>query len=122
MANKARYYGIATREEKQDVTRKDNAALIYPNALGYSAVVTAILNYKKNHPNFDNLSTSIAADRIAGELTKTGLYGTVTGSGSRIEGGGYSIALTKGKGTGSMITASKASERTSESERRKKKR
>ncbi len=112
MANKNRYYGLATREEKQDVSRKDNAARIYPEGpLSYSAVVTAIRNYKKDHPNFDNLSAQAAASEIAKELRKEGRYDNVSAEGVRISGEGYSIALTKGRGTDGMITASKASER-----------
>lgn len=121
MANKARYYGLATREEKQDVARQDNAAKTYPSDLSYSAVVAAILNYKATHPNFDNLTTTAAADRIASELTKTGLYGKVSGAGSRIKGDGYSIALTKGRGTNGSITASKASEQINTDKKKKKK-
>ena len=121
MANKNRYYGLATREELQDIGRNDRASRIYPGVLGYSAVVTAILNYKDSHPNFDNLTIQAASDRIASELTKTGLYGTVRGSGARIEGRGYSIALTKGRGTNGKIVPSKASERVSVDEKKKKK-
>ena len=113
---KARYYGLSTKEERQDVSRKDNAALIYPQTLGYSAVVTAVLNYKKTHPNFDSLSATSAASAIAEVLTKTGLYGHVSGSGGRITAPGYSIALTKSKGT---ITVSHASEQINEDKRKK---
>lgn len=121
MANKNRYYGLATREEKQDVSRQDNAARIYPEGpLTYSAVVTAILNYKKSHPNFDDLSASVAADRIATTLKETGRYGNVSAQGARISGDGYSIALTKGKGTNGMITASKASEQVKLDKKKKK--
>ena len=117
MANKARYYGLSTHEERQDVSRQDNAAKIYPATLGYSAVVTAILNYKKTHPNFDNLSSVAAASAIAKELTKQGTYGHVSSSGGKITAPGYSISLTKSKG---MITVSKASEQISTDQRKKK--
>ena len=120
MANKARYYGLATREELQDVNRSDKAARIYPHDLGYAAVVTAILNYKDNHPNFDNLTTSVAADRIAAELTKQKTYGQVHASGSKIIGQGYSISLTKGSKTNGHIVPSKASEQINTDKKQKK--
>lgn len=117
MANKARYYGLATREERQDVSRQDNAAKAYPATLGYAAVVAAILNYKQSHPNFDNLSATAAASAIAKELTKQGTYGHVSSGGGRIKAPGYSIALTKSKNT---IVASKASEQINSDQKKKK--
>ena len=108
MANKARYYGISTNEERQDVTRKDRAARIYPAEFGYRAVVAAILNYKDDYPNFDELNTAKAASRIATALTHTGLYGEVSSSSSRIISGDYSISLTRHNG---LITVTKKSER-----------
>ena len=116
MANKARYYGISTREERQDVTKKDKASRIYPAEFGYNAVVTAILNYKDEFPNFDELNAARAATRIAGELTRTNLYGEVKSSNARIISGNYSISLTKHNG---LITVTKKSE---QSDWKKKKR
>lgn len=121
MANKARYYGLATREELQDVSRSDRASRIYPHDLGYSAVITAILNYKDDHPNFDNLSTHVAAERIAAELSKQKIYGQVHANGSRVVGQGYSISLTKGNKTNGKIVPSKASEQVNTDKKRKKK-
>lgn len=109
MANKARYYGLSTKEERQDVTKKDRASRIYPAEFGYDAVVTAILNYKDEYPNFDELNSARAANRIAGELTRTGLYGEVYSDNARIIGENYSISLTRGNG---LITVNKKSERT----------
>lgn len=108
MANKARYYGISTKEERQDVTRKDRASRIYPNEFGYDAVVAAILNYKDEYSNFDELNSARAATRIAGELTRTGLYGEVRSESTRIIGENYSVALTRGN---DLITVSKKTER-----------
>lgn len=107
MANKARFYGISTQEEQQDVTRKDKAARIYPKEFGYTAVVTAILNYKDEHDNFNELNSARAATRIAGELTRTGLYGEVRSDSARITNGDYTVSLTKRDG---LITVSKKSE------------
>lgn len=118
MANKARYYGLSTREERQDVSMGSG---VYPETNGdltYAAVVTAIRNYKLTHPNFDNLSATAAAAAIAKELDKTGRYGNVSSGGGRIKSDGYSISLTKSKG---MITASKASEQINTDKKRKKK-
>jgi hypothetical protein len=109
MANKARYYGLATKEERQDVTKKDRASRIYPKEFGYTAVVTAILNYKDNYPNFDELNSARAANRIAGELTRTGLYGEIHSENARIVGDNYSISLTRANG---LITVNKKSEQT----------
>ena len=117
MANKARYYGLSTKEERQDVTMGSG---VYPETGGvltYSAVVTAIRNYKATHPNFDNLSATAAASAIAKELDKSGKFGDVSAGGARIKGAGYSIALTKGKG---IITASKASEQVNTDKKKKK--
>ena len=118
---KGRYYGMATREEKQDVSRSDRGAREYTaGPLTYSAVVTAILNYKDTHPNFDNMTTTAAASAIATELKETGRYGNVSSAGARIKGDGYSIALTKGGGTDGMIVASKASEQVNTDQKKKK--
>lgn len=116
MANKARYYGISTKEERQDVNKKDRASRIYPQEFGYQAVVTAILNYKDEYPNFDELNAARAATRIAGELTRTGLYGEVHSSNARIISGNYSISLTKGNG---LITVTKKSEQTDEQKKKR---
>lgn len=119
---KPRYYGMATREELQDISRSDRGARVYPEGpLTYNAVVTAILNYKDTHPNFDNLTTNTAADVIAKELKATGRYGNVTADGARISGNGYSIALTKGQNTNGKIVASHASERINSDQQKKKK-
>lgn len=118
MANKARYYGISTREERQDVTKQDRASRIYPNEFGYKAVVAAILNYKDEYSNFDELNSARAANRIAGELTRTGLYGNVYNESARIIGENYSVSLTRGNG---LITVNKKSERFDEDKRKKKK-
>lgn len=118
MANKARYYGISTREEQQDVLRKDKASRIYPQEFGYTAVVAAILNYKDENDDFNDFSSTLAASKIATLLTKTGLYGRVTNRSSRIIGDGYSVALTKGK---ELITINKKTEQTDIDEKRKKK-
>lgn len=109
---KGRYYGLATQEEKQAVNIGSG---VYPDTNGvltYEVVATAIRNYKMAHPNFDDLSVSIAADRIAEALKKTGRYGNVVSDGAKIKGSdGYSIALTKGRGTDGMIILSRASEK-----------
>lgn len=115
MANKARYYGLSTREERQDMADNSRAARIYPAELGYRAVKAAILNYKDEHSDFNSLTSNVAAGKIATLLTETGLYGTVTKSSSRIIGENYSISLTKTK---EGITPSRASERT-EDEKKK---
>ncbi len=116
MANKARYYGLSTKEERQDVTKKDRASRIYPETFGYQAVVTAILNYKDMYPNFDELNSAKAASRIAGELTRTGLYGNVRSASTRIIGENYSVALTKGN---DLITISKKTEKFDDEEDKK---
>ena len=120
MANKARYYGLSTREERQDVTIGSG---IYPETNGqltYGVVATAVRNYKANHPNFDNLTTQAAAEAIARELDKRGVYGEVTAGGGQIRqpSEGYAISLTKSK---DMITVSHASERTNIDKKKKKK-
>ncbi len=107
MANKARYYGISTNEERQDVVRKDRGARIYPSEFGYRAIIAAILNYKDKYPNFDELNAARAADRIAGELNRTGLYGTISTESTRIIGENYSVVLTRGNG---LITVNKKTE------------
>ena len=117
---KARYYGLATMEEKNDVRYGSGVQKPNNGVLSYSAVVGAIRLYKAEHPNFDDLSVNVAADRIATTLNQTGLYGSVHNAGNRIVSNGYSIALTKGKGTEGMITASHASERVGDENKKKK--
>lgn len=119
MANKARYYGISTREEQQDMTDKSRAARIYPDTLGYRAIKAAILNYKDENSDFDELTAISAAQKLASRLTNTGLYGKVTSQSAKIVGENYSISLTKHHG---MITPSRATEKTDEEEDEKKKR
>lgn len=114
MANKDRYYGLATQGDKNAVTFGGSAYPENGGILSYGAVTTAVRNYKATHSNFDQLSTQVAAQRIARELTETGLYGNVTAQGSRIYGKGYSVSLTSGTRTGGIITVSRASERIGE--------
>ena len=113
MANKARYYGLSTKEEKQDVNDKSRAARIYPEKLGYKAVVTAILNYKDENSDFNDMSASAAAKAIAKTLTNTGLYGKVSSANARVVGDNYSVSLTRSDG---IITVS---HRTEQYEKRK---
>lgn len=116
MANKARYYGLSTREEKQDVQDKSRAARIYPQELGYKAVVAAILNYKDVNSDFDEKTASQAAKVVAKMLTNTDLYGTVSSSSARVIGENYSVSLTKGDG---IITVSHKTEQFDEEVKRK---
>ena len=115
MANKARYYGLSTKDEKQDVNDKSRAARIYPETLGYKAVVTAILNYKDANEDFNDLTASAAAKIVARVLTNTGLYGKITSSSARVIGDNYSISLTKGDG---IITVSHRTEQINEERKR----
>lgn len=117
MANKARYYGISTREEQQDMADKSRGARVYPTTLGYRAIKAAILNYKDESSDFDELSAIDAAKRIASRLTNTGLYGKVSNQSAKIVGEHYSISLTKHHG---MITPSRATEKTDEEDEEKK--
>lgn len=116
--NKARYYGLATKEDIDAVTVGSGNYTSSGN-LTYDAVATAIRRYKANHPNFDELATNVAATRIASELNSTGLYGNVSSQGNRIVSSGYSVALTHGRGTNGMITINRASERVGEQKKRK---
>lgn len=123
MANKARYYGLVTKQEMQDVTTGSGVLLDGGGVLTYAAVTTAIRNYKAKHPNFDDLSSEVAADRIATVLNKNGTFGEVHARGSRISGGGgYSIALSKGNKSNGIIYASKKSERINNDEHKKRRR
>lgn len=112
MANKARYYGLSTKEDKDAVNM--GSGVLKPNngILDYEVVATAIRKYKANHPNFDNLTKEVAASEIAKVLTDSGFYGEVDAHGARIEGGAnnYSVALTKGRGTDGQLRLSRASE------------
>ena len=115
MANKARYYGLSTKEERQDMADNSRGARVYPSEFGYRAVKAALLNYKDTHSDFNSITSSVAAGKIATLLTETGLYGKVTKSSSRVIGEGYSISLTKTK---NGITPSRASERIEEEKKK----
>ena len=117
--NKAKYYGLATQEDKNALTF-GGAHQTTGGMLTYAVVANEVRKYKHDHPNFDELSTGVAAQRIAAELNKTDRYGNVTAHGSRIVGDNYSVALTKGRGTGGMITVNHASEHVGEQQKKKK--
>ncbi len=108
MAHKARYYGISTKEERQDMEDKSRAARIYPETLGYRAVVAALLNFKDVHGSFGDMSATDVARKAATLLTNTGLYGQVISSSSRVIGENYSIAINKNR---DVITPSKSTEK-----------
>ena len=114
MANKARYYGLATKEERQDMEDKSRASRLYPVKFGYAAIKAALLNYKDEHGGFGDLSSSAIANRLAKTLTETGLYGKITSESARIVGDTYSVSLTKHK---TCVTISKATERVLKKER-----
>lgn len=116
MANKNRYYGLSTKEERQDVTDNSRAARIYPETFGYRAIVTAILNYKDINADFDEFNTTAAAKALAKLLTNTELYGKVTSSSGRLYGENYAISLTKKDG---LITVSHRTEQINEDERKR---
>lgn len=115
MANKNRYYGLSTKEERQDVTDNSRAARIYPQTFGYKAIVTAILNYKDIDPTFNELSATNAAKTIAKTLTNTDLYGKIKSSSGRIFNDDYAISLTKRDG---LITVSHRTEQINEERKR----
>lgn len=108
MAHKARYYGLSTKEERQDMEDKSRAARLYPSTLGYKAVVAALLNYKDDHGSFSDMSATDIARKAAMLLTNTGLYGEVISSSSWVIGENYAIAINK---NGATITPSKSTEK-----------
>lgn len=117
--NKAKYYGLATQEDIQAVTIGSGIQSDTGGVLTYNAVVTAIRAYKASHPNFDELSVGVAATRIAEKLNSDGRYGRVSSQGNRVVGEGYSVALTRGRGTQGRIVASHSSEQVGEQRKRK---
>ena len=118
MANKARYYGLVTHEERQDMDDNSRAARVYPIDFGYRAVKAALLNSKDDNPRFNELTAVQAAKRLAVILTNTGLYGKVESRSAKVIGENYSISLTKHHGE---IFASKASEKASDEDDKNKK-
>ena len=106
-------YGIGTKSELDAVT-VGSGTYQSKEALTYAAVTTAIRNYKETHPNFDDLSAQVAAQKISGMLKDEG-FKNVRASGGKVTDGTTSVQLTHAKNADGRIVAKLPKE-----ERRKK--
>lgn len=94
MANKARYYGIITKEQRESKALAKKAQVINREELTRTTIYTAITNI----PNADEVSSPVAARRVRDFLIENGFEGTITVDGSKIQDqNGNLFVLTKTK-------------------------
>lgn len=94
MANKARYYGLAS---KQSIDARNTASpnFIMEDTLTRRMVDGAIVALSLQQPNFDNLSSREATKRIADYLKDGGFRGDLhVTSGAKITDGSNEYAIT----------------------------
>ena len=99
MANKARYYGLVTKEQQDIKTRAAKAPFINVDELTPWTVYSAVALY----PVIDTLSSANATKKMKEVLTKSGFNGTITVNGSSISDEYNTYVLTKSAKNGIMI-------------------
>lgn len=99
MANKARYYGLVTREQQDVKTRAAQAPFINVEELTQWTVYSAIALI----PSIDTLSSMAAAKRIKELLIKNGFTRKIIVNGSTISDGSNTYVLTRSKAKGIVI-------------------
>lgn len=99
MANKNRYYGIVTKEQKESKERAKNSPFINKEELTKNTVYSAMFLV----PNIDNLSVHNAVIRLKEALIKSGFTGKLTISGSSIADEYNVYVLTNSKKQGLHI-------------------
>ena len=99
MANKANYYGLATKEQRD----KREAAFGHPEINKQELTETSIYSAMAQIPNVDLLSAQVAANRIKDILMKQGFQGDITTAGAKLSDGVNTFALTKNKEYGIHI-------------------
>lgn len=94
MANKAKYYGIVTKEQQQKRADATRNPVINKQELTEYSIYSAMAMI----PNIDQLTSQAAANRIKELLMKEGFQGTITTGGSTLkDDSGNSFSLTKKK-------------------------
>ena len=99
MANKARYYGVVTKEQQELKGRATRSPVINKQELTAYSVYSAMAQI----PNADKLSTSILVSRLKDIIKAQGFNGTLTASGGKISDGVNTFWLTKTKTGGFQI-------------------
>lgn len=99
MANKARYYGIATKEQQDLKARASRSPVINKQELTEWTVYSAL----RQIPNADKLSTSILVSRLKDIIEASNVGYNLTASNSKISDGVNSFWLTKTKSGGFQI-------------------
>ena len=93
MANKARYYGIGT---KQAIDARNTASpnIIIEDTLTRRMVDSAIVALSLKNPGFDKLSAQRAAEEVKDYLKDSGFEGTLDSPGGKITDGANTYSLT----------------------------
>lgn len=99
MANKARYYGLVTKEQQDVKDRASKAPFINTEELTQWTVYSAIAL----SPVIDTLSSSAATRRMKEDLIKSGFTGKIEVKGSTISDGNNTYVLTRSKSKGIVI-------------------
>ncbi len=99
MANKARYYGIATREQQDLKGRATRNPVINKQELTAYSVYSAMAQI----PNADKLSAQMLAARVKEIIMASGFNGTITAAAGKVSDGVNTFALTKNKTHGFHI-------------------
>ena len=100
MANKARYYGIATKEQ-QDLKKRvqSGGGYINPEELTQWSIYSAMARVS----GIDNMSAQRAARRIKEVIENAGFKGSISAFGTVISDGTHTYTLTKTKSGGIQI-------------------
>lgn len=99
MANKNRYYGLATKEQQDLKSRVKKAPFINVEELTSWTIYSVLALV----PAIDALSSLAATQKIKEELIKNGFEGKIKVDGSHISDETNSYILTKTKSNGIMI-------------------
>lgn len=99
MANKARYYGLVTKEQQDIKNRVEKAPFINVEELTQWTVYSVIAL----SPVIDTMSSAAATRRMKEDLIKNGFEGKIEVKGSTISDGANTYVLTRSKAKGIVI-------------------
>lgn len=99
MANKARYYGLVTKEQQDIKDRVEKAPFINVEELTPWTVYSVIAL----SPSINAMSSSAATRKMREELIKNGFEGKIEVKGSTISDGTNTYVLTRSKSKGIVI-------------------
>lgn len=91
MANKARYYGLVTKEQEELRKRAFRSPVINKEELTQYSLYSAMAKIE----NVDNFSATFVAGRIKDIIMKSDFKGTITVNGVVISDGANTYTLTK---------------------------